>query len=98
MPFGHAYAPGMFQRTMGIVISSVMWKFAIGYFDDIMGFSQTINDHMYHLKAVLTLLKYGGLTPKLWKRFFSQDPVEYLGNIVIPGCLHVTSKTCRAVP
>lgn len=45
-------------------------KFAIVYLDDTMVFSKTIDDDMFHLKALLALLKDDGLTLKLRKCFF----------------------------
>lgn len=97
MQFGLTDGPDTFQRTIDIVLSSVRWKFAIFYLDDIIVFSKTIVEHMAHLKAILTLLKDGEVIMKPHKCFFLQTHVEYLGHIMSLGCLNVASKTCNAV-
>lgn len=48
---------------------------------------------MHHLKAILMLLKDGGLTLKLRKCFFLWYRAEYMRYIELPGFLHVFLKT-----
>lgn len=88
MPFRLTNSAGTFQRAIDIILSPVRWKFATVYFDDIIVFSKTIDKLIVHLKAVLVLLKDGGLTMKLRKCFFLQTRFEYLGHIVprMPAC------------
>lgn len=97
IPFGLTNSPGMFQRAVDIVLSSVRWKFAILYLNDVTVFSKTRDAPLTHLKAVLTLLKDAELTLKLRKCLFLQGLVKYLRQIVSPSCLHVAPKTCNAV-
>lgn len=97
MPFRLINAPRIFQCAIDIVLCAVRWKLATVYLDDIVLFSETIDNHKIHLKFVLTLFKYGGLTVKLRKCVFLQYRVEYLKHIITPECLHVASKKCHAV-
>ena len=56
MPFGLCGAPATFQRMMDQVIRG-MHKFASAYLDDLIIFSTTWEDHLTHLKAVLSRLQ-----------------------------------------
>lgn len=89
MEFGLTNDPGKFQLAINILLSSIRWKFEIVYLEDIILFSKTIEDHMTLQNAVLALLKDAGLTLKIRKCLFQQDQVEYLGYIVIHGCLQI---------
>ena len=53
MPFGLCGAPATFQRMMDQVIRG-MHKFASAYLDDLIVFSSTWEDHLTHLRAVLS--------------------------------------------
>lgn len=70
MPFGLRNTPATFQRNMGIILSSVMWQFALIYLNDIAVFSKTPEDHIEHTGKVLTLLRDFGVTLKLNKCAF----------------------------
>jgi len=97
MPFGLKNAPATFQRVMDVILSSVRWQFALVYLDDIFVFSTTVEDHFDHVRTVLGLLKDAGVTLRLDKCHFFSEAVDYLGHVVRPGRLAVSSKTCDAV-
>lgn len=54
MPFGLTNAHGTFKHIIDIVPSSMKWKFAIVYLDDIIVFLKPNDEHMTHMKAVFT--------------------------------------------
>ena len=87
MPFGLKNAPGIFQRAIDIILATVCWQFAIVYLDDIIIFSKSLDEHLNHIRIVLSLLREAGMTIKLRKCYFLQQRVEYLGHIVAPGQL-----------
>ncbi len=97
MPFGLRNAPSTFQRAIDIVLASVKWRYAIVYLDDIIVFSNTVEENLEHLTTVLTLLRNNGITLKLKKCASLQRRVDYLRHVVSPGELHVASKTVDAV-
>lgn len=54
-----------FQRTMDVIRSSVKGQFALVYLDDIMIFSNTLEQHFKHVREVLQLLNMVGATLRL---------------------------------
>lgn len=57
MPFGLTKASSTFMRVMTQAFKPFLGKFLIVYFDDILIFSQCLQDHLDHIKQVLKTLK-----------------------------------------
>jgi hypothetical protein len=87
MHFGLRNAPATFQRVVDIVLSGLTWKSCLVYLDDIIIYSQTMEDHLNHLHDVLTLLGQAGLSLNLAKCHFLQETLDYLGHVIRPGKL-----------
>jgi len=56
MPFGLKNAPATFQHFINDVLSDYLDDFVISYIDDILIFSNTIEEHYEHVKKVLKKL------------------------------------------
>ena len=52
MPFGLTNAPGTFQRLMNNILRPLLGVCALVYLDDIIVFSKTFEDHLFHLEQV----------------------------------------------
>ncbi len=49
MPFALTNAPATFQRTLDIFLSTYKWKTCLVYLDDVIIFSDDIEDHFGHV-------------------------------------------------
>jgi predicted O-methyltransferase YrrM len=56
MAFGLTGAPNTFQGTMNTTLLPLLRKCALVFFDDILVYSRTLDEHLQHLRQVFTLL------------------------------------------
>lgn len=80
MPLGLRNAPGTFQLPIDIILSICKWNFSMVYLDEIIIFSNNV-DNIDHITLVLTLLGQAGMTIRL-KKCFMKKRIEYLGQII----------------
>ncbi|KAE8269715.1 hypothetical protein A4X09_0g2624 [Tilletia walkeri] len=89
MPFGLTNAPPVFQAFITDVLRSHIGKYAAVYLDDILIYSDTIDEHWTHVRAVLADLLSANLFAKLEKCDFAQPRVEFLGFFIGQGTLEM---------
>ena len=92
MPFGLTNAPATFQRVVNMTLAGLTWKTCLVYLDDIIIFSQTLEEHLHHLDEVLKRLYCAGLSLKLKKCHFVKDNISYLVHIIRQRKLAVAGK------
>lgn len=82
MPFGLCNAPSTFTMLMNKVFAPFLDDFVVVYLDDVLIYSRSLDEHVEHLRKVLTVLREHRLFAKRRKCEFCTDHVSYLGHIV----------------
>lgn len=82
MPQGVTNAPSTFQRLMERCMGDINLKEVLVFLDDLIVFSETLEQHETRLLHVLSRLQEYGLKLSLEKCKFFQTSVRYLGHIV----------------
>ena len=67
MPFGLNNALVTFQRFMNKILRQYIGKFVQVYLNDVIIYSNNLNEHKRHIKAVLKKIKEANLKLKLLK-------------------------------
>ena len=96
MPFGLKNAPALFQRCMEGVLQSC-YEFSAPYIDDVLVFSESVEEHEVHLRQVMQELSRCGLTVKESKCVFGMRKLEYLGHVIGGGELAVPEHRAEAM-
>jgi transposase InsO family protein len=85
LAMGLRNSPACFQRCVDQVLGDLKWKICAVYFDDIIVFSTTFDEHLKHIRLVLNKIREAGLTIHPNKVQLCRQKFKFLGFIIEPG-------------
>ena len=100
MLFGLTNAPSVFQHLMQRLMGLNPTEgpdFVSVDIDDVLVFSQTLEEHLVHLRKVIERLEEARLKLKPSKCNFIRKEVEYLGHLITPRGLMTNPRLVSAV-
>lgn len=80
MPFSLTNAPATFQCAMNATLKPFLRRYVLVFFDDILVYSKTWEEHLQHLRQVLGTLRQHGFFANLKKCSFGKTEMSYLGS------------------
>ncbi|KAL2541760.1 RNA-directed DNA polymerase-like protein [Abeliophyllum distichum] len=83
MPFGVTNALATFCTMMNQVLHRFLDDFVVVYLDDIIIYSETLEEHVQHVRKFL--LRKNELYAKLSKCSFTQTSISFLSHIIEQG-------------
>ncbi|MCO5566566.1 hypothetical protein L7F22_020243 [Adiantum nelumboides] len=97
MPFGLTNAPATFDRLMSDLFQEGLDNFVLVFFDDILVYSKTREEHEQHLRQVLEIQRTAKLYAKRSRCLFFVAKVAYLGFIVSKDGISPNPAKIKAV-
>ena len=97
MPFGLTNALATFQSLMNDLFRPYLRKFNLVVFDNVLVYSKTWDEHLSHLRIVLTILSTNHLFAKETKYMFGVSQISYLGHVVADQGVLVDPTKIQAV-
>lgn len=97
MPFGLTNGPASYQHFMNDVLFDYLDKFVSAYLDDILIYSETLEEHKQQVKQVLERLRKAGLQVDIEKCEFHVTETKYLGLIVGRNGIRMDPERIRAI-
>ena len=72
-------------------------KFALVFFDNILVYSPSTQDHLDQLRIIFQILHQQSFYANAKNCFLGQARIDYLGHIVTSGCVKVVTKKIMVV-
>ena len=97
MSMGLTNAPATLSRLMNSILQPFLRKFIVVYLDDLLIYSNSWEEHMQHLRAVLAKLREHKLYAKPSKCTFATPSVSFLGHKISGTTLSIEEEKVAAI-
>ena len=97
MPFRLSNAPSAFQKFMNEIFSNLLDICVIVYLDDILIYSNSLEDYKRHMKEVLSRLRKHKLYASPSKCSFHQREIEFLGSVLNPEGIQMDKNKVKVI-
>jgi len=97
MPFRLVNAPATFQTMMNKILREFLDDGVVVYLDDILIYSENMDDHINLVQKVLDPLEQHDLAVSLKKLVFHQEEVEFQGYIVKTSGVTMSDRKVKSV-
>jgi len=88
MPQGLKGSPAHYQRCIDLVLAGLRYRCAIGYIDDIIGFSPSFEQHLIDIRDICSAFQKWDVQFNKKKCFFCFPRLRYLGHVISKDGLH----------
>jgi hypothetical protein len=97
MPLGLTNAPATFQSCMNHVFNKQLRKHLLVFFDDLLIYRKTWDEHLRHVDQILSIMEEQSLYAKESKCKFGMTKVLYLGHIIEAKGVQVHQEKIKAI-
>ena len=97
MPFGLTNTLATFCTLMNQLFKEYLDKFVVIYLDDIVVYSQTLEEHVNYLQTIFKVLRENTLFVKREKCYFAQTEILFLGHRINDGSIWMDKSKVQAV-
>ncbi|KFK25816.1 hypothetical protein AALP_AA8G165200 [Arabis alpina] len=97
MPFGLKNAPATFQALVNDLFRPHLRRFVLVFFDDILVYSSSLEEHKKHLTKVLQILQDNKLFANPKKCQFGSSEIEYLGHVIFVQGMSTDHENIKAM-
>ena len=82
---------------INLALGDAIDNYAQAFVDDIIIFSDTLEEHLNHIEKVLEKLKIANLKLKLSKCTFAANEITFLGHVITHNTIHIDQNKVEAI-
>lgn len=97
MPFGLSSGSMSLVELLTRIFGDITHKFLYAFFDDIVIYSNTFEEHLVHVEEVFKRLRKAGLTANPSKMTVASNRIEFLGHVIHDGRLTLDPERCKPI-
>lgn len=97
VPFGLANGSMVLTDLINKIFGDIKFKYVFSFFDDIVIYSDTFQEHLQHIQEVLQRLKRANLTVNPSKITLASNKIEFLGHIIHNNTLTLSREKTEPI-